>query len=299
MKKIFLLITLVVSFMANAQELRCNITVNHQQVQGTNQQVFDALKKSVENLMNNTRWTDMTFKEEEKIDCSLGIIVKKYEDNIMTCEMQVQARRPVWGSNYNTPLFNFRDISVAFAYREFDDMTITPDYKNNLVALLAYYAYVIIGYDLDSFQKLGGSGAFAQAENIVTVSQSRSEPENTGWKAFEKNGKRYELISNLLDERFRKFREYFYDYHRLGLDMMSTNVVNARAKIADGLQSLMDVNRLQPQAQAIVVFVDTKKDEIVSVFAKHGTSDEIAKVYDIMTAVNPTSVNIYDKLKEK
>ena len=197
MKKIFLLITLAVSFVANAQELRCNITVNHQQVQGTNQQVFDALKKSVENLMNNTRWTDMTFKEEEKIDCSLGIIVKKYEDNIMTCEMQVQARRPVWGSNYNTPLFNFRDISVAFAYREFDDMTITPDYKNNLVALLAYYAYVIIGYDLDSFQKLGGSGAFAQAENIVTVSQSRSEPENTGWKAFEKNGKRYELISNL------------------------------------------------------------------------------------------------------
>ena len=126
MKKIFLLITLAVSFVANAQELRCNITINHQQVQGTNQQVFDALKKSVENLMNNTRWTDMTFKEEEKIDCSLGIIVKKYEDNIMTCETQVQARRPVWGSNYNTPLFNFRDISVAFAYREFDDMTITP-----------------------------------------------------------------------------------------------------------------------------------------------------------------------------
>lgn len=292
-------IVLFVSLTTNAQELKCVVTVRSPQVQGTNQQVFEALKKSAEELMNNTRWTDLTYKLNERIDCSLGMTIKSYDNGIMDCEMQIQARRPVWGSNYNTTLLNLRDVSIKFAYQEFDPLTLNTTYDNNLVAVLAYYSYIIIGYSLDSFQKLGGNQAFTQAENIVNLSQSRTEPESAGWRAFDKSGKRYELINNLLDERFRKFREYFYDYHRLGLDVMSSNVANGRAKIAEGLQSVMEVNRLQPQAQAIITFTDAKKDEIINIFAKQGTDEEKNKVYDIMTAINPISSNMYEKIKEK
>ncbi len=287
------------SLTSYAQELKCVVTVRHQQIQGTNQQVFEALKKSVEELMNNTRWTDLTYKQNERIECSLGMTLNSYDNGIIDCEMQIQARRPVWGSNYHTTLLNLRDVSIKFAYQEYDALTLNATYDNNLVAVLAYYAYIIIGYSLDSFQKLGGNQAFAQAENIVNLSQSRTDPENAGWRAFDKSGKRYELVNNLLDERFRKFREYFYDYHRLGLDVMSSNVANGRAKIADGLQSVMDINRLQPQAQAIIAFIDAKRDEIVNIFAKQGTEDEKNRVYDIMTAINPVSANMYDKIKEK
>lgn len=287
------------SLTSYAQELKCVVTVRHQQIQGTNQQVFEALKKSVEELMNNTRWTDLTYKQNERIECSLGMTLNSYDNGIIDCEMQIQARRPVWGSNYHTTLLNLRDVSIKFAYQEYDALTLNATYDNNLVAVLAYYAYIIIGYSLDSFQKLGGNQAFAQAENIVNLSQSRTDPENAGWRAFDKSGKRYELVNNLLDERFRKFREYFYDYHRLGLDVMSSNVANGRAKIADGLQSVMDINRLQPQAQAIIAFIDAKREEIVNIFAKQGTEDEKNRVYDIMTAINPVSANMYDKIKEK
>ena len=300
MQKItLLLVMLSLSLAVRTQELKCTITVRHQQVQGTNTNVFEALKKSSEDLLNTTRWTNLTYKPEERIECSMSIVVKSYENGIMDCELLVQARRPVWGSNYNTTILNFRDPSVKFAYQDFDALIVNQSFDKNLVAILAYYSYVIIGYSLDSFQKLGGNDAFSQAENIVNISQSRSEPESAGWRAFDKNGKRYELINNLLDERFGKFRQYFYDYHRLGLDMMSSNVDNGRAKIAEGLTSLEEINRLQPQAQAIISFIDAKKEEIVSLFAKHGTDEERNRVYNIMTTVNPSASTVYEKIKEK
>ena len=300
MQKItLLLVMLSLSLAVRTQELKCTVTVRHQQVQGTNTNVFEALKKSSEDLLNTTRWTNLTYKPEERIECSMSIVVKSYENGIMDCELLVQARRPVWGSNYNTTILNFRDPSVKFAYQDFDALIVNQSFDKNLVAILAYYSYVIIGYSLDSFQKLGGNDAFSQAENIVNISQSRSEPESAGWRAFDKNGKRYELINNLLDERFGKFRQYFYDYHRLGLDMMSSNVDNGRAKIAEGLTSLEEINRLQPQAQVIISFIDAKKEEIVSLFSKHGTDEERNRVYNIMTTVNPSASTVYEKIKEK
>lgn len=210
MQKItLLLVMLSLSLAVRTQELKCTVTVRHQQVQGTNTNVFEALKKSSEDLINTTRWTNLTYKPEERIECSMSIVVKSYENGIMDCELLVQARRPVWGSNYNTTILNFRDPSVKFAYQDFDALIVNQSFDKNLVAILAYYSYVIIGYSLDSFQKLGGNDAFSQAENIVNISQSRSEPESAGWRAFDKNGKRYELINNLLDERFGKFRQIF------------------------------------------------------------------------------------------
>jgi hypothetical protein len=298
MKKFITIILLFCSVLASAQELKCNVTVNSSQIQGTNKQVFETLQKSLSELMNNHKWTDMTFSEKERIECTVGLIVKSYEGNAFTCEMQVQSRRPVYGSSYSSTLLNFRDPAVNFSYYEFEPLNINSNsYDNNLTAILAYYAYIIIGYDLDSFQKLGGTPAFSAAEQIVNISQNRSDPEGSGWKAFDKNAKRYELINNLLDSRFTKFREYFYDYHRLGLDAMTSNTANARAKIAEGLPVIKEINRLQPQSQAIVSFLDAKADEFINVFAKQGTEKERENVYKILTDINPTNSSRYEAIK--
>ena len=298
-KSLIIVLLSILSLSLSGQELQCKVSVNHSQVQGTNTQVFDALKRSAEEFMNNTRWSNLSFKANERVDCSIGFIIKSIDGDILTCDMQIQARRPVWGSNYSTPILNLRDVNVSFQFQEFDALNLTPTYDQNIVAILAYYAYIILGYDMDSFQKLGGTQFFSMAENIVNMSQSRSEPESNGWKVFDKNGIRYSLVSNLLDERFRKMREFLYDYHRLGLDMMTTNMGNARAKIAEGISVVQETNRLQPQAQMIVSFADVKRDEIVNIFSKHGTEKECETVYNVMTAINPTASDIYNRIKQK
>ena len=285
------------AFTMQAQELKCNVTINSSKITGTNKQVFETLQKALNDLMNNQRFTDMKFEQNERIECTFGIIVNSYQDNLFSCEMQVQARRPVYNSSYSTTLFNFRDPLVNFTYFEFDPLNITTNFENNLIAIMAYYAYIIIGYDLDSFQKLGGNSAFAMAEQIVNMSQSRPKPEDAGWRAFDKNGKRYELINNLVSERFKKFREYFYNYHRLGLDNMTTNISNARAKIAEGLPVLKEINKLQPQSQAIISFLDAKADEFVNIFKRHGTEKEKNDVTQILTDLNPTNSNLYNSIK--
>ncbi|MDR1543476.1 MAG: DUF4835 family protein [Prevotellaceae bacterium] len=298
MRRILTAILLFSFILTSAQELKCNVNINTSQVNSsTNKQIFETLKKSIDEFMNNRKWTDMTFAESERIECTVNIIVKTFADNVFGCELLVQSRRPVWNSGYSSPLLNFRDPAVNFTYYEFDPLEINTTYDNNLTAILAYYAYIIIGYDLDSFQKLGGTQAFYIAEQIVNLSQNRSAPDGDGWKAFDKNGKRYELINNLLDSRFTKFREYFYDYHRFGLDNMTSNTGNARAKIAEGLPVVRELNRLQPQSQAIVSFLDAKGDELVNVFAKKGTEKERENVYKILTDVNPTNASRYEAIK--
>ncbi|PID95002.1 MAG: DUF4835 domain-containing protein [Bacteroidales bacterium] len=300
MKKIlFLTIITIITTSAIGQELKCKVLLNYGQVQGANKELFDALKKSTEEFMNTTQFTELTFEQNEKIDCSLNLMVKSYEDGIVGCEMQIQTRRPVWGSSYSTPLLNLRDVAMKFAYHEFDAIQPTPTYDNNLSAILSYYAYIIIGYTLDSYQKFGGDNCFEKAENIVNISQSRSEPESEGWQTFDKNAIRYELIRNIMDERFRPYRQYFYEYHRLGLDVMSVNAANGRAKIAKGLNILMETNRLQPQSRIIISFLDAKKDEYVNIFAQEGTEAERDMAYDVLTAINPTSTNTYKKIKER
>ncbi|MDR2473092.1 MAG: DUF4835 family protein [Tannerella sp.] len=301
MKKTFFITAtaLLLALALQAQELKCNVTVNSSKIQGTNRQIFETLQKSLNELMNNHKFTDMTFSQNEKIECTFGIIVNHYQDNLFSCEMQIQARRPVWGSSYSTTLLNLRDPAVNFTYFEYDPIIINSNsYDNNLAAIMAYYACIIIGYDLDSFQKLGGNASFAIAEQIVNMSQNRSGSEGDGWRAFDKNGKRYELINNLVDERFKRFREYCYNYHRLGLDNMTSNTANARAKIAEGLPVLKEINRLQPQAQAIVSFIDAKSDEYINIFAKHGTEKEKETVAQILSDINPSATNQYNQIKQ-
>lgn len=276
-----------------AQELNCNVVINSSQIQGTNKSIFTTLEKSMSEFVNNRKWTEMTYTTIEKIECNFNVSVKKVEDDRFTCEIQVQSRRPVYNSSYYSSLFNFKDVNFSFTYKEFDQLEFNENaLSSNITAVLAYYAYLIIGYDMDSYSRFGGTPAFQAAENIVNNAQGASLD---GWKAFESTKNRYALINNILDEAFKKYRSYFYEYHRLGLDEMSINAVNGRARIASGLSILRDANRARPSAVVISSFLDAKNDELINIFSKSNTKEKTEAV-EILCDVNPAFSSRYESI---
>ena len=300
MRKLFLTLALALAVGMCAQEINCTVTVNSDQIEGSNKQIFETLRLAVEEYMNQNRWTNMTYAQQEKIECSMLILVKKLENHLFTCEMTLQSRRPVYGTTYSTPLLNFKDNAFNFTYQEFDRIEWQQNqFTTNLTAMLAYYCYLIIGHDQDSFQRLGGTPFFQMCEEIVNTCQSASMDniEQKGWLAFESNRSRYALINNLLDEAFKKYRNYYYEYHRLGLDEMSSNVTNGRARIAEGLPVLKEAYRARPATYVINTFLDAKADELVDIF-RQGTDKEKKDVYDLLTDIDPTRQTTYDRMNE-
>ena len=297
---IYILLLCLMPVMGFSQEINCIVTINSEQVEGSNKSAFETLKQQIEEYINNNRWTNMTFAEQEKIECSMMIIVKAVNDNMYTCEMQLQSRRPVWGTTNSSPLLKFKDNNFNFTYQEFERIEYQQNtFTNNLTAMLAYYVYLIIGYDMDSYARLGGTPFFQQCEDIVTAAQSASleSRELSGWKAFDSNRNRYALTNNLMDEAFKPYREYCYEYHRLGLDEMTNNVSNARARIAAGISVLRDANRARPATYVINTFLDAKADELVNIFQK-GTDEEKKNVYEVLMDIDPTRQNTYDKINQ-
>ena len=285
---------------AGAQELNCTVTINSDQIEGSDKQVYETLKQGIEEYMNQNRWTNMTFAETEKIECSMLIVVKQVLGNSYSCEMTLQSRRPVYGTTYTTPLLNFKDNAFNFTYQEFDRIEWQQNqFTTNLTAMLAYYCYLIIGHDLDSYQRLGGTPCFRMCEEIVNACQSASMEgsEQKGWLAFDSNRNRYAMINNLQDEAFKKYRNFYYEYHRLGLDEMSGNVTNGRARIAEGLPVLKEAYRARPATYVINTFLDAKADELVDIFRK-GTDKEKKEVYDLLIDIDPTRQNTYDRINE-
>ena len=294
------LVSLVGIASLRAQEINCTVTINSDQIEGSNKQVYETMKSAIEEYMNQNRWTNMTFAEHEKIECSMMIIVKSVADNMYTCEMTLQSRRPVYGTTYTTPLLNFVDKNFNFTYQEYDRIEYQQNtFTTNLTAMLAYYCYLIIGHDLDSYQRLGGTPAFTACEEIVNACQSASmeQTEQKGWLAFDSNRNRYALINNLLDEAFKKYRNYYYEYHRLGLDEMSGNVTNGRARIAEGMPVLKEAYRARPATYVINTFLDAEADELVDIFKK-GTAKEKKDVYELLIDIDPTRQTTYDRMNE-
>ena len=281
-----------------AQELRCTVNINSDQVQGSNKSVFNTLKQSIEEYVNTLRWTNMTFQEKERIECSMLLVVKSVQDNLFVCEFTCQSRRPVFNTSYSSPTLNFKDDNFVFAYQEHDRLDYQQNtFTTNLTALLAYYCYLIIGHDMDSFSKLGGTPYFQMCENIVTSAQSASleAAEATGWKAFESNRNRYALINNLMDEAFKKYRIFYYDYHRHGLDEMVNNVANGRARIAKDIKVLKEAYSARPATYVVNAFLDAKSDELIDIF-QGGSSEEKKMVYDLLMDIDPTRQNDYERI---
>ena len=286
------------SISLGAQELKCNISINSEQVQGSNKAVFTTLQQSMEEFVNTQRWTNMTFQEKERIECSMMIVVKSVQDNMFVCEFTCQSRRPVFGTTYTTPTLNIKDANFTFTYQEYDRMEFQSNtFTSNLTALVAYYCYLIIGHDMDSFAKLGGTPYFQVCEDIVTSAQSASldNAEMVGWKAFESNRNRYALTNNLMDEAFKKYRAYYYDYHRHGLDEMVNNVANGRARIAKDIKVLKEAYNARPATYLVGTFLDAKSDELVNIF-KSGTADEKKMVYELLMDIDPTRQDTYENI---
>lgn len=296
LRSIIIITSLGLNIALSAQELKCTVNINSEQIQGSNKEMFNTLKQSIEEFVNTTKWTDLTFQDKERIECNMMLVVKSVENGILKCDFTCQSRRPVYGTTYSTPLLNFQDNTFNFSYQEFDRLDFQQSlFTTNLTALIAYYCYLIIGYDMDSFGRLGGTPYFQACENIVTAAQSASleEAEAKGWKAFDSKRNRYALINNLMDEAFKPYRMFFYEYHRLGLDEMVNNVNNARARIADGLPILKEAQRARPSTFVVTTFLDTKNDELVNIFAG-GTADEKKKIYELLVELDPTRQSIYD-----
>ena len=299
MKKLVIILSLfLVGTSILAQELKCTVTINSDQVQGTNKEVFNTLQRSIEEYVNTLRWTNMTFQEKERIECSMLLVVKSVQDNMYTCEFTCQSRRPVWGTSYSTPLLNIKDKYFIFSYQEYDRLDYQQTtFTTNLTALLAYYCYLIIGHDMDSFSKLGGTACFQACESIVNAAQSASleTSEAAGWKAFESNRNRYALISNIMDEAFKKYRLFYYEYHRHGLDEMVNNVANGRARITKEMTVLKEAYNARPGTYVINTFLDAKSDELANIF-EQGTTEEKKQVYDLLMLIDPTRQTTYDKI---
>lgn len=278
----------------SAQELNCKVTVNADQIQGTNRTVFESLEKSITEFMNERRWTDFEYLTEERIECSIYLIISHQSGNSFAGEMQVQSTRPVHNTNYKSPIFSFKDQNVEFSYYEGDALTFDEtSFGNNLTEMLAYYAYIIVGTDCDSFALMSGTPFYKKAEDIVNQAQSTN---TKGWRAFEDGRNRYALITSIVDDIAKPYREYLYTYHRLGLDEMTLSPDKSRTRINEQLTILKEIYKERPSNIIVGEFVETKLDELINIYSK-ATPTERKNAYDIMSYLAPTLQYRMDALK--
>lgn len=279
-----------------AQELKCTVKVIHSQVQGTNTSVFENLETAIREFMNNRSWTELQYQEAERIDCAMNITIKKYNESTNTFEGELlfQVSRPVYNSGYSTTVFSMRDGNFVFSYKEYDNLEFNlNNLDNNLTAMLGYYAYLFIGMDLDTFSPLGGTEVLRVAESIVNNAQTMGEP---GWKAFDDERNRHAIINDYLESSMEPFRQLQYKYHRGGLDEMAQNVDRGRTAVTEALEMLQTAHSNKPMSQLPQIFTDFKRDEIVSIYAGHGTEKERQTVYNIVSDLNPSQNTYWNKI---
>ena len=285
--------------LASAQELQMRVTVNHSQIQGSDASVFDNLQSTLEQFINERQWTDLQFQKNERIQCNLNITVTKYirEENKFECSAMIQANRPVYNSTYNTTIYNNKDNDFHFEYAEFDQLNYNDEtIDNQLTALIAYYAYLIIGLDLDSFAPLGGNDVLQRCMYLVNNAQNLGFP---GWKSFEDSRNRFAIINDYLDEAMKPFRQLQYDYYRKGLDEMANNAERGRTEITSALEdNLKKAHADKPLSLLPQIWLDYKKDEIANIYKGKGTQKEKESVYDIVFNINASQNSTWEKIKE-
>jgi hypothetical protein len=292
---LFFFLLIALSNTLVAQELNCTVKVLSPAIQGTERSVFETLETAVKEFMNNTRWTNDNYKQDEKIECNITINVTKrisvdeFEANII-----VQSRRPVYKSSYNTNLINYQDNDFTFKYTPFQPFEFNENtFINNLTSTLGYYAFIFIGLDYDTFSPEGGTPYYQKAQTIVNNAQNAPDK---GWKAFEGSKNRYWLAENLANANFKGVRSCLYNYHRMGLDMMTNDVELARKNIADALEGLLKVHNMQMGSFLMQVFFLAKADEVVNIFSI-ATPEVKTKLVPILNTIDPGNVTKYEKLR--
>lgn len=273
------------------------VNINHSQITGTDKSVFDNLQQTLEQFINERQWTDLQFQENERIQCNLNITVSKFnrDENKFECTALIQANRPVYNASYTTTLYNNRDANFHFEFAQFDQLNYNDQtVDNQLTALVAYYAYLIIGLDLDSFSPLGGTDILQRCMQLVNNAQDLGYP---GWKSFEDSRNRFAIINDYLDEQMKPFRQLQYDYYRKGLDEMANNAERGRTEISTALEEqLKKAHENKPLSLLPQIWTDYKKDELVNIYKGKGTQKEKQTVYDLLSSINASQNTSWEKI---
>lgn len=296
-KVVFLLIFSTLTITVSSQELFCNVEVSSQQIQGTDKRVYESMRNAIYEFMNNQSWTNYTLKYNEKIECSILInVTERPSNDYFLCDMTIALRRPVYNSSYNSTLFNFIDKDVEIDYIENQPLDFNVGmFSSNLTSILAYYAYMMIGIDFDSFIMEGGNPYYEAASMIVNSAQSSNY---TGWKSAEGTRNRFWLHENLTNPSYAGVRQFLYEYHRLGLDVMYEKPEDGRAVILNSLEYLQKVKQARPGLLILQIISDSKRDEYVNVFSE-GTPTEKTNAVKFLNEIDPSNAMTYQKIIQK
>ena len=298
MKKIVTIIAMLwLGLNLQAQELLVKISINSQQVEGSDKSVFDNLQQTLEQWMNDRQWTTLQFQKNERITVNFNLTVTKWDkaNNRFTCSAIIQANRPVWNSAYTTTLYNNKDGDFNFDFVQYEQLNFNDEViDNQLTALMAYYAYLIIGLDLDSFSPMGGTEVL---QRCLLLTNNAQDLGFSGWKAFENSRNRFAIINDYLDEAMKPFRQLQYDYYRTGLDEMATNADRGRGNVSTALELLKQAHEDKPLSLLPQIWTDYKRDELANIYKGKGTQKEKQAVYDILFNINASQNDAWEKIK--
>lgn len=303
MRSIYLAITIALLSLldigyAKAQELDAKVNINHSKVGTTDVSVFENLEQTLNQFVNDRQWTDLQFQKNERISCSFNITINKYDKtaNTFECTAMIQANRPVYNSTYTSTIYNNKDADFNFEFAQFDQLNFNEEVVDNqLTALFAYYAYLIIGLDLDTFAPMGGTDILQRCYNLVNNAQSLNF---TGWKSFDDSRNRFAIINDYLDESMKPFRQLQYDYYRQGLDEMANNVERGRTNISTALETgLKQAHENRPLSLLPQIWTDYKRDEIANIYKGKGTQKEKETVYELLQNINAAQSDAWNKIK--
>ena len=281
---------------SHAQELNCQVIINTSQIQGSaNKQIFDQLQKSIFDFVNNRKWSNDIFGSQEKINCTFQIIINKsLGSDEYSASIQVESARPIYKSAYSSTIFNFQDDDFQFKFQQFSQLEFNENtFQNNLTSVLAYYAYVVLANDYDSFSPLGGTQYWQKAQQIVNNAQSANE---SGWVSSQSQRNRYWLVENTLQPVFKGLRDCMYEYNKNGLDMMFEKTDEGRAAILKSLDLLMPVYKSRPASFNMQLFFNAKADELVNIF-KGASPEEKNKIMELLSTLDPSRTNKYSKIQ--
>jgi hypothetical protein len=292
MRKIIILFLLMAGSL-KAQELNCKVSINYDRITNANPQIFKTLERSLTDFINKTRWTNQTFKDNEKIECSMQINLSGYNSDQFSGTIQVQSARPIFNSSYTSPVFNYNDKDLSFRYVEFETLIFNPNsFDSNLISVVAFYSYMIMGLDADTFSLKGGDQYYELAQNVAILAQQGG---SKGWNQSDGNLSRYFLINDVRSNTFSPYREALYQYHS-GMDLMADNQKQAKEQVKTSVKTLSAIYDLRPNAFLTRVFFDAKSDEIVSIYSG-GPSIAVADLVENLNRISPLNSSKWGNIK--
>ena len=289
-------IFLLMVFSLSAQDFQCSLSINSTAISGTNRNKFNTLQQELHKFVNDRKWCQYTLKTNERIECAIMIVLTASTGDTYTGNMNIQLQRPVYNTNYKSPVLNLKDNDIKFTYEEGTPLEYSDNQNlNQLTSLIAYYLNIFLALDFDTFSLNGGEPYYNLAQGVVNACQSATEP---GWKSYESSqGNRYWMMENLTNPTYSKIHDFLYKYHRLGLDMMSESVDVGRASILDAIRDLQKVNSQKSNLYIVRIMIQAKSDEIVNIF-KEATPVEKTEVVRLMKQIDPANSAKYNAINQ-